>query len=121
MCEVFGYKRQSYYKQLHSIERKGFNEMLVVGLIKEKRTLRKKGSGRNLFKSLEKDFKEHKVTIGRDKFFSILSRHHLIIKRKSKKAITTMSYHHFHKYPNLIKELTPLKANAVWVSDITYV
>ena len=75
MCEVFGYQRQSYYKQLESIEKKGFNEMLVVGLIEVKRKIWKKGSGRNLFKSLEKDFKDHKIKIGRDKFFSILRSH----------------------------------------------
>ena len=95
--------------------------MLVVGLIEEKRKIWKKGSGRNLFKSLEKDFKGHKIKIGRDKFFSILRSHNLLIKRKSKKAITTMSYHHFHKYPNLIKGLKPMKGNEVWVSDITYI
>ena len=95
--------------------------MLVVGLINEKRKIWKKGSGRNLFKSLENDFKAHRIKIGRDKFFKILRRHNLLITRKSRRAITTMSYHHYRKYPNLIKEVTPMKANGIWVSDITYI
>ena len=33
-----------------------------------------------------------------------------------------MSYHHYHKYPNLIKDITFLNSsNKVWVSDITYI
>lgn len=106
---------------MQSIEEKGFDEMLVVGLIKDKRKIWKKGSGRNLFKSLEKEFTNHRIKIGRDKFFRILSKHNLLIKRKSRKAITTMSYHHYHKYPNLIIGITPMKANEIWVSDITYI
>ncbi len=35
-------------------------------------------------------------------------------------AKTTNSYHHFHKYNNLIKELEITKPNQVWVSDNAY-
>lgn len=35
--------------------------------------------------------------------------------------ITTNSYHHYHKYSNLIKGREPCKVNEVWVSDITYI
>jgi transposase InsO family protein len=31
-----------------------------------------------------------------------------------------MSYHRFHKYPNLIRELVLSRPNQLWVSDITY-
>jgi transposase InsO family protein len=94
---------------------------LVVGLIKKKRTIWKRGSSRALFKSLEIDFKEHKISIGRDKFFDILRKNNLFIHRKKCRAITTDSYHHYHKYKNLIKDKIPMKANEIWVCDITYI
>jgi transposase InsO family protein len=45
----------------------------------------------------------------------------MLVKRKRAYAKTTNSYHHFHKYNNLIKELRITKPNQVWVSDITYI
>ena len=34
---------------------------------------------------------------------------------------TTNSKHHFRRYPNLVKDFTPLKAHELWVADITYI
>jgi phage antirepressor YoqD-like protein len=58
--------------------------------------------------------------MGRDKFFSFLAKNGLLIKNKRRKIRTTFSYHHFHKYPNLIKELFVNRVNQVIVTDITY-
>ncbi|WP_157887191.1 IS3 family transposase [Hymenobacter sp. PAMC 26628] len=44
----------------------------------------------------------------------------LLIRRRKRKTITTFSRHQFRKCPNLIKDLTPLRPNQVWVADITY-
>jgi transposase InsO family protein len=94
---------------------------LIVGLIKKKRKVWKRGSSRALFKSLEIDFREHKINLGRDKFFDLLRRNNLFIHRKKCRVITTNSYHHYHKYKNLIKDKIPMKANEIWVCDITYI
>jgi len=117
---VFGYSKQAYYKQLHSQEQASFDEYLVVGLIEQKRQIWKRGSGRNLWKSLQEDFSEHKINIGRDKFFDLLRRNGLLIHYKKRRVKTTDSYHRYHKYPNLIRGLKPVKANEIWVVDITY-
>jgi len=106
---------------LHSGEEEAFDEYLIVGLIKKKREIWKKGSGRNLLKALEQDFSEHNIRVGRDKFFDILRRNGLLIRYKKRKMKTTDSYHRYHKYPNIIKGKMPLKANEIWVSDITYI
>lgn len=121
LCAVLGYTKQAYYKQEKHKTAQELNEFLIVDLVKQKRQLWKRGSGRNLFTSLQADFKAHHIELGRDKFFDILRRHDLLIKRKRTRAVTTQSYHHYHKYDNLISSLTPIKANAVWVSDITYI
>lgn len=120
MCSILGYSKQAYYKQRRTQEHKDVEEHLIVGLVRKKREIWKRGSGRNLFKSLEKEFEEHGIKIGRDKFFDLLRRNKLLKNLRRRKITTTDSYHRYHKYPNLIREKVPLKANEIWVSDITY-
>lgn len=102
-------------------EKEALEEDLILKLVKAKRKLWKKGSGRNLLASLQEDFASHNVSIGRDRFFDLLRTHNLLHKPARKKAYTTNSYHHYHKYPNLIKDVKPVKPKEVLVSDITYV
>jgi len=103
------------------MEEKAVDECLIVDLVKKKRRLWKKGSGRNLLAALKTDFQEHSIEIGRDKFFDLLRENGLLMKNRKRKTNTTMSYHHFHKYPNIIKELVPIRSGGVIVSDITYI
>lgn len=93
----------------------------MLGLVKEKREIWKQGSGRNLHKCLENDLNRHQIKIGRDKFFDFLREHQLLIKPKRFRAKTTFSYHHFNRYDYLIKDQIPIRANEIWVSDITYI
>ena len=120
MCQVFGRSKQAYYKQLQLNANTAVKEELIVGLIKKKREIWKRGSGRNLHQCLQKEFKTHDIKIGRDKFFDVLRNNHLLIKSKRCRTKTTCSYHHFNRYKNLIESAVPLRSNEVWVSDITY-
>ncbi len=120
-CGLLGYSKQAYYKRLQYLESKTFDEYLILELVYQKRRIWKKGSGRNLLASLKEDLKKHHIKIGRDKFYDLLRKHNLLIQKKNRRAVTTNSYHHFNKYPNLIKELQPNRPNHIWVSDITYV
>ena len=45
----------------------------------------------------------------------------MLVKRKKASCKTTDSYHRFHKYNNLVKEMEVTAPNQVWVSDITYI
>ena len=59
--------------------------------------------------------------MGRDNFFSLLRKNKLLV-RKTKRSVHTIdSKHFFYRYPNLIKDFTPLKAHELWVADITYI
>jgi hypothetical protein len=51
---------------LKTIENKEFKEEIVVGLVKEKREIWKRGSGRNLYHSLQEAMLKHSIKIGRD-------------------------------------------------------
>jgi len=103
------------------MEANKLNEQLIIELIMKKRKVWKKGSGRNLLESLQRDFQEHSIKIGRDKFYDLLRENGLLMKNKKRKIKTTYSYHHFHKYPNIVKDFIPRKAGELIVSDITYI
>jgi putative transposase len=94
---------------------------LIIALIKKKRQLWKKGSGRNLLEALQGDFQDHSIKIGRDKFFDLLRENGLMMKNRKRKTNTTYSYHHFHKYPNIVRDVIPTKGGEFIVSDITYI
>ena len=121
MCAILGYSKQGYYKQLKAIEDDAFDEYLIVGLIKDVRKIWVRGSGRGLLKALEVSFDEHKIKMGRDRFYELLRRHNLFFNSSKRRAYTTNSYHRFYKYPNIVKELKTVKPNQLWVSDITYI
>jgi len=76
---------------------------------------------RKLYEALHQDFKSSNIKIGRDKLFSILRQENMLVMRKKASFKTTNSYHHFHKYANLIKDIEITHINQVWVSDITYI
>lgn len=120
MCQVFGRSKQAYYKQLQLNANTSVKEAVIVGLIKKKREIWKRGSGRNMHQCLQKEFKHHGIKIGRDKFFEVLRNNHLLMKSKRFRTKTTCSYHHFNRYKNLIENTAPARANEVWVADITY-
>jgi len=121
LCGLLGYSKQAYYKRIGSLGQQCLEESVVIDLVRKKRRIWKKGSGRNLHAALREDFKQHNIKLGRDKFFDILRRYQLLKPVKQRRARTTFSYHHFHKYPNLIKGLEPLRPCQVIVSDITYI
>jgi putative transposase len=122
MCAVFGVSKQAYYAQLKTNTKECLKEKVVVDLVKKERAIWKKGSGRNLHKCLEKEFEKHQLSIGRDKFFTILRNNGLLIKHRNNKARTTQSYHFFNKYKNFVPyNYICRRANEVWVSDITYI
>jgi len=45
----------------------------------------------------------------------------MLVKPKKASCKTTDSYHQFHTYNNLVKDMQVTAPNQVWVSDITYI
>jgi len=76
---------------------------------------------RKLYKALKKLFKSEGLKVGRDYLFDILRDHRMLVERKRASCKTTDSYHRFHKYNNLVKDMDVTACNQVWVSDITYI
>ena len=59
--------------------------------------------------------------MGRDKFYTFMRNHNLLIKKTKNYHITTDSNHGFYKSKDLTLNLEIKHAEQVFVSDITYI
>jgi transposase InsO family protein len=121
ICALFDLKSDAYYKYLKRYNIRKSQETKVIKMVDSKRKVLPRVGCRKLLNHLEVDFKDANLKIGRDKLFHILRANNRLIKPRRASCRTTNSYHHFHKYNNLIKDFTPTKINQVWVTDITYI
>lgn len=96
-------------------------EQLLLQQIDAIRKHQPRCGGRKLFIELQPFFAQHQIAMGRDKFFDLLKRNKLLVRRTKRSVHTTNSKHHFYRYPNMIKGFTPFKAHELWVADITYI
>ena len=121
VCEQYDLKRDAFYKyQKRFVKKEGKNKQVLELVKQHRRTLPREGV-RKLHKALSNTFVEQNIKFGRDSLFELLRKHDMLVKRKKASFKTTNSYHHFHKYSNIIKELNISKINQVWVADITYI
>ena len=110
---------QAYYKHGDTDLRKLAEEAFCVEYIKRVRQKDHGIGGGKLWKMYSKDFgQEHSV--GYNRFYDIIEKYDLKVRKKKRRAKTTDSGHNLPLYPNLVKELIPLRPNQLWVSDITY-
>lgn len=121
VCNCFNSHRDAYYKCRARFKHRDIVEGQVIELVREERKLQSRVGTVKLLKELRPSFEELGLKIGRDQLFDILRAHDMLVKRKRFSCKTTDSYHRFHKYNNLIKDLKITAPNQVWVSDITYV
>lgn len=117
LCELFGASKQAYYKGNRAEFSDAVSDDVVIQIVKDIRQ-RCPGVGtRKLQKMMEKYYN---ISYGRDKLFSLLERHGLLLRRRHRRTRTTFSGHIFPVYPNLVREIALVRPNQVWVSDITY-
>lgn len=121
ICRLLGYSAQAYHKQQKRILVNQVNEQFILQQIDLIRKQQPRCGGRKLFIMLHPFFQQHNITMGRDIFFDLLKRNKLLVRKTKRCVFTTNSKHFFHRYPNLAKDFTPLKAHELWVADITYI
>jgi transposase InsO family protein len=116
-----GYSPQAYHKkQKRTVIQLG-HEQLILQQIDTIRKYQPRCGGRKLFIMLQPFFNQHQITMGRDNFFDLLRTNKLLVRKIKRSVHTTNSKHHFRRYPNMVKDFTPLKAHEMWVADITYI
>ena len=121
ICACFNLKRDAYYKyQKRNIHRQE-EARQVVELVKRERAVQPRVGTRKLYRALKPAFMDSNLKVGRDTLFNILRQQDLLIRRKKASCKTTDSYHRFHTYKNLVKEMEIKAPNQVWVADITYI
>lgn len=117
----FDLKRDAYYKYKSRADKRLVLEAQIVQIVKQRRKSLPREGTRKLIKSLNSNFKQANLKVGRDTLFNILRKHNMLIYRKKAHHKTTNSFHRFYKYKNIIKNMKITKPNQVWVSDITYI
>ena len=105
MCDVLGYSRQAYYKQLRNKSEWLLKDQIIVESVHQIREHLPKTGTVKILKECQQKWSDKGIKIGRDKTFTVL-RHYGLLQRKhrNKKPQTTMSQHWLKKYPDLIKE-----------------
>ncbi len=120
LCGWFGITRQAYYQESWKGIEVSIETEVLLKEVHQIRKDHKRIGTRKLYELLAPIMMEHKIKIGRDKLFDLLSAHHLLIRRRRRNIRTTFSNHWLRKYPNLIRSFVPTAPNQLWVSDITY-
>jgi putative transposase len=120
-CKLFGKSRQAFYGQKNNDTDAGLQDALVLKLVAEIRADLPRCGTDKLHFMLQQKFVQHGLKLGRDALYVLLGKYGLLIRHRKRKPYTTNSYHHYKKYPNLIKEMVLTQAGMLWVSDITYI
>ena len=121
ICQWLGISRQAYYQSEKRARVTVQHTQQVLDLVMHYRYLMPSIGTRKLYWLIRPQLLTLGLKIGRDKLFNILKENNLLILPKRRYTKTTDSKHWMRKHPNLLKSYTPVQANEVLVSDITYV
>jgi transposase InsO family protein len=121
MTDVFKISRQGYYQLLQKQGKVDSDAKTIRKLVLQLRRSMPRIGGKKLYFMLKPELENLGVKVGRDKFFDILRREHLLVKRRKNYTRTTNSYHRYRKYDNLIQQIKIQRPEQAWVSDITYI
>lgn len=95
-------------------------ESFVVEFIREIRSKDPGIGGGKLWSMYRKRFgPSHSV--GYNRFYDIIEKYGLKVRKRKRRTRTTDSTHGLPLYPDIVKNLIPLRPCHVWVSDITYI
>lgn len=109
--------RQAFYKRCNALQNRDNINVLAISAVKTERMDQPRLGVRKLHRILL----QKQIVMGRDRLFSLLKAHRLLVTPKRAYHRTTQSHHRFHCHPNLIKSgFVPSKPEQLWVADITY-
>ena len=121
LCRLFGYSRQAFYKQQRLQLLQQAKHGLILQQIMNIRKEQPRCGTRKLLVMLQPFLINNNIFISRDGLFHLLAKNKLLIRKRKRSTHTTNSKHIFYRYPNLVKDSTPLHAHELWVADITYI
>lgn len=119
MCRLLGVSKQAYYKHVDKLMLKLALEAFVVEFVKSVRRKAPGIGGNKLWLMYCTQFGEEQ-RVGYNRFYDIIERYGLKVRKRKRRAVTTDSRHDPPLYPNLVKDLIPIRPCQLMVSDITY-
>lgn len=120
MCRLLGVSKQAYYKHEDKLLHRLALESFVVDYVREVRRKDPGIGGGKLWQMYNRRFGTA-WHVGFNRFYAIMERHGLKLRRRKRRAVTTDSRHGLPVYPNLVKALIPDAPCQLIVSDITYI
>ena len=122
LCRLFGRSWQAYYQHRETLGKQRLTEEMVVQFVKDIRRLDPGIGGEKLHYMYRERFDAgYEYMVGRDKMEAIIARNGLNVRKPRRRPRTTDSGHGLPTYPNLVKDLIPMRKNQLWVTDITYI
>jgi putative transposase len=121
LCKLFGKTRHAWYDAQWRGDDQALKDELIIQMVIEIRTSLPRIGTRKLLHLLTPRLAEHHLAVGRDYLFDLLDTHKLLVRSRKRKAVTTDSRHWMHKYSDLTTELSVVRPEQLWVSDITYI
>ena len=121
LCALSGVTRQAFYKRDDNLLfRRLAIEQFVVQFVLGIRAKDPQIGADKLWLMYRDRFSDE-YRVGRDVFRSILHERGLNVRQRQRATRTTDSRHDLPVYPNLVKNVIPMRPNQIWVSDITYI
>ena len=120
MCRLLGVSKQAYYQHVDNLMLKLSQESFVVEFVKDVRRKDRGIGGNKLWQMYRQQFGEER-SVGYNRFYDILERYGLKVRKRKRRVSTTGSNHDLPLYPNLVKDLLPSRGCELIVSDITYI
>ena len=120
LCKLVKYSRSSYYKRHSRLAKKELCDGVVLDLVKEIRESEPRCGTRKLHHRILPKLSLKGLSLGRDKLFSLLREHSMLVRKKRSYSRTTYSNHTYAVSENRLKNLFLSGAEEVFVSDITY-
>ena len=112
--------RQNYYKTRSQREQAKIDEDFVLSLVRNIRKLHPRMGGRKLLHQIRPQLEKAWLSLGRDRLFSLLRKHDLLVPHRPRRCCTTNSSHGFRTYGNLLRDEKIDRPGQAIVSDITY-
>jgi transposase InsO family protein len=116
-----GRTRQSWYEHTWHQRASHAGEEEALMLVQTVRRQMPRIGTRKLYHLLQQQFEERRLGVGRDKLFTLLRNKGLLVAKRRRYTRTTDSRHWMRKYENLVKDVTLVRPEQVFVSDITYI
>lgn len=118
---MFGRTRSAFYKAEDKTSYKNLEHALIIGRVREIREKQPYLGTEKVHHMIKSFLEEHRIKMGRDKLNKLLKTYGLQSNRRKRRAGGTNSNHSYRKYPNLAKDVKPVRPNELWASDITYI